>query len=979
MNKSNYGFGTVVVTFFVTIVLVLGALVGGGYLLYTTVKVKSIASLFESEDTIYISDDYDKTISGLVSDLSESASDGTLCLDDLIEISPYVSTLIDSLIDFIESTGYAAVDKEVLCATPLSSLTDSVTDYLIITASLNTCSSSLGFSLPDLPLLTGGGDDPCYLYTLANDNDTGDLDKAFSLSDDFTYYTGSSVYTDSYTNDDGNSEPIVSWEENSVFTLSGVSLSDSHLTYGGYPLYLSDEDNGTYTSVTENCTALYSLSDNTAVFLLSESEQVCIRETETVYTVLSTEKESETVYTPIVAGQYKYRELYYYDAGTDSYASANTLDGSQYETDGSLGGFSLSVSGYETAYDGCWSSTVDLYAVETVYSDAMTTEEAEALIAAAQDAGESVPAVYVRTDGLADLPVLYAIDMLSSLLDMDALTLNDLSVYAGLELASSEDSGVISTVMDAFLYIPLSYLNSSGEAELMQLTLGDVLDIDTEDEDTSSILAALADTKIGDLESAIYSITIGDLIPSSSSSLIQAVSSWTITDFSNSNKLDSLTLGDILGLDEADEDTAAILLSLKDVSIGDLEETVNTLTIKDLLGSDALAASPVLSALKDSTLETLADDIQSLSLQTVFSDYIYEYYAVGVTGDVYSSVAEIYEACEEIYGADNLYILASGTYILYGEATSSQLSSADTLYSPYLLLTEEEISSYSSVPLYVLSDGEMVLATETTGWVLTEEQQEIYADVTLYTDKDESTAVSSLSDTFSVSVLYYWDISSETYKSVSLTAATYEISEEYASAARFFARLSYQGTASTATLYTYGNLYYFNVATHSWTRLSLAAAYVNAEDDSDTTYYYFDDDGNLTDGTTVYTEGTDSDGNTVYTDGSVTLYVTYAGGYVLTEEIDSSTAVYSYGNIAGLWKYLLYDTDGVEQDCSLDNFNSLTANLSENIDNATLYDLVADGIITVSDASVLDKSLAGKTLGEYTISELLAALSILLS
>lgn len=980
MNKSNYGFGTVVITFFVTIVLVLIAVAGGAYLLYTSVKVKSIASLFESGDTIYISDDYDETISGLVSDVSSSASDGTLCLDDLIEISPYVDTLVDSLIDYVEATGFASIDKDALCATPLSSLTSSLTDFVIITASLSSLSSSLGFSLPDMPLLTGGDDNPCYFYTLANDNDTGDIEKEFSLSDEYTYYTGSSAYTDTYTDDDGNTIPIVSWEENSFFTLSGVTLSDSHLTYEGYPLYLSGGDDGSYESITENSTALYSLSDGTAVFLLADDEHIFIRETETVYTALSLGEATETVYTPIVASRYKYTALYYCDESAETYISANTWDGSQYETDSELGGFLLSVPGYETAWDGYWSQPVTLYAEETVYSDGMTLDEAQSLIETAQTAGETVPSVYVRTDGIADLPILFAMDALSSVLDMDALTLNDLSVYTGLELVSSEDSGTISTVLDAFYYIPLSYLSSSGDAELMQLTLGDVLSIDTEDESTASVLAALADTTIGDLENALYSITIGDLIPSSSSSLIQAVSDWTITDFSNTNKLNSLTLGDILDIDETDESTAAILLSLKDVSIGDLTDTVNTLTIEDLLGSDALESSPVLSALRNSTLETLADDIQSLSLQTLFSDYIYEYYAVDVVGDEYSSVTEIYETYKDIYGEDNLYIVASGTYILYSEATSSQISAADTLYSPYLLLTEEELSSYySSVPLYVLSDGEMVLATETTGWVLTAEQQETYADITLYTAKDESSAVSSLSDVFTVSTLYYWDISAEAYKSVSLTAATYEIAEEYASAQYFFARLSYQGTASAETLYTYENLYYYDIASHSWTRLSLAAAYVNAEDDSDTTYYYFNDDGDLTNGVTIYTESTDSDGNTVYTDGTVILYVTYAGGYVLTEDVDASTAVYSYGNVAGLWKYLLYDTDGVELDCTLDNFNDLTANLGTNINNATLYELVADGIVTVTDSSVLDKTLAGKSVGEYTVSELLDALSALLS
>lgn len=92
------------------------------------------------------------------------------------------------------------------------------------------------------------------------------------------------------------------------------------------------------------------------------------------------------------------------------------------------------------------------------------------------------------------------------------------------------------------------------------------------------------------------------------------------------------------------------------------------------------------------------------------------------------------------------------------------------------------------------------------------------------------------------------------------------------------------------------------------------------------------------------------------------------------------------GNVKSTWKYLLKDPetgtihteytlggdgDGNEQSDMSDMIN----NMSGNIQNATLQDLYDDGFITLSDPSVLNKKLGFVTLGSMTIAQLINAVA----
>ena len=58
----------------------------------------------------------------------------------------------------------------------------------------------------------------------------------------------------------------------------------------------------------------------------------------------------------------------------------------------------------------------------------------------------------------------------------------------------------------------------------------------------------------------------------------------------------------------------------------------------------------------------------------------------------------------------------------------------------------------------------------------------------------------------------------------------------------------------------------------------------------------------------------------------------------------------------GVWKYLL-TKDGAEINCSIQEIGSLVSNVKENINALTLRELHEDGMVTISDPSVLNEAI----------------------
>ena len=170
------------------------------------------------------------------------------------------------------------------------------------------------------------------------------------------------------------------------------------------------------------------------------------------------------------------------------------------------------------------------------------------------------------------------------------------------------------------------------------LTLGDVLDIhekDVYDENdppklvaskSSGLLIAMKGWKLSDLQNQhrIERLKIGNVITvdeGTSSLLMQAIKDWRIGDLSKQEKINSLTLGDVIDTTGSD----GILASLADSPIGSMQASIDKLTLSDMLGADAVAGNKILKHLANSTVNTLSDDMQNLSIGEVFADEVFSF------------------------------------------------------------------------------------------------------------------------------------------------------------------------------------------------------------------------------------------------------------------------------------------------------------------------------------------------------------------
>ncbi len=180
----------------------------------------------------------------------------------------------------------------------------------------------------------------------------------------------------------------------------------------------------------------------------------------------------------------------------------------------------------------------------------------------------------------------------------------------------------------------------TGNSDLIQnVTIGDVITID---ENTTGILLAIKDWTLNDLSDAsrIESLRLSQVvtIDENSAPILKAMQDWRISDMTDADMVDSLTLGQII---EITQDSAPLLKSVADTPIGDLSATIDTLRLCDILDKEAIEGNKILRNLKMSSLDTLADDIQNLTVAQVFGDELYSYLDMsdkGTKGMTYSDL-----------------------------------------------------------------------------------------------------------------------------------------------------------------------------------------------------------------------------------------------------------------------------------------------------------------------------------------------------
>lgn len=966
MVKSTFSLGGKLLTIFLTLVIFIGAIAGTLVVVYKNVKVRTLAGMLGGEN--WISEEYDDTIEGFVKKVTEALS-GDISLNTLIGISPKVGEMLDGAVSNVEEIGLFKIDRDVLYSTPVNELSANVMSAVALTATLQDVADFAGFDLPDMPLITGSETEPVDIYVQANDTSDGSIDKAFSLSDtDYAYYTRETVFRSTYTQtgEDGTEAELPVAAEKSLpsYTLSGVTKTGNALYLNGARLYVGTESGDGaavyYTPLSENNDIVISSAEEpsqgegsktyTCTFAPEENEALYVRtavteETPDGYTAVQLTATGKSVSVFTVALPYRYTALYaqvsdrpegtegedFFEADGRFYVPANVLDedGSP-AVDTENGGFAV-----DPAFAG-----QTLYVLDYDYT------------AADASAASEETALYVYSDGVAGLPVVHAMNALTSFLNTDTMTLDSLGQFL--------DIPTDNAVFDAIRHTPFAYLSDSVNSALGSIYVDEVIGVDGSSSRLLLVLAYGSNVQvqedgtvvypeedrrtIEDLTGSLDGLTVGDMVNMGDDPhpLLEAISGWTMDDIGNPDKLDSLTLGDVLGVDTSEGSAdAKILQALADVPIGEISAEIDNITLGDMVKIGA--GDTLLGSLRGSTLKSLAEDLKALTLQQMFADDVYEYYTAGTLSlgaDETAQIGQLKELADALaaeYGSKNLYVYTDGEYTpvydFIGNHTDGEVPSA--ILSPYKKLTDGEIDDYigedAAAPLYMLGeDGSMISATQATGWKAAEEDK----DKTLYTRKTdaEGNYVLNADGEYVYEVLsadadgiyatgeaWYFDAASEKMRKVDLLPAEYGRTDA-AQGKTLFTRLSYADTYAEGKTYAQGNLFWYDTDGESWKQLPLqydadAAAYtVNAE---------------------MLPEGF---------------------------SLAADTRLYTYGKVHGIWKYLLTE-NGAEITCPVQQVNGLVSNVRRNINALDLNALHTDGMIEVSDPALLNTDIPYDLLG----------------
>lgn len=160
-----------------------------------------------------------------------------------------------------------------------------------------------------------------------------------------------------------------------------------------------------------------------------------------------------------------------------------------------------------------------------------------------------------------------------------------------------------------------------------------ISDLVTIDENSSSLLQTIRDWTVSDLSNSarIDRVKISQLLEvnESSSAILQVMADWRISDLKDQKKIDSLLLGDIVTIKS---DSPAIMKSLANTRLDQLAQATDELRLTDILGEQAVSDSKLLRHLGSSTLSTLSRDVDALTVGQIYGDEIYSYLDLGTDG-----------------------------------------------------------------------------------------------------------------------------------------------------------------------------------------------------------------------------------------------------------------------------------------------------------------------------------------------------------
>lgn len=819
MVKANFSFGGKLVLVLVTVVvytfvLIAGA-IGGGLYAYNNVKVGDLLNLVQQSQ--WISEEYaQKTIQQFIADLQKDLSAEGLTLQTVIDISPKAGEMLDGIIDNLNENGIVTIDRETLYNTPVDQLSSSLMDVAVVTATLESMQDTMGITLPDMPIFKGDGEENGGdVYVAANSTDDGSLEKAFTFGS-YTYYTKSTVYAEA-------TEPETLLLYRPQETVAEES-EGGYLTADGHYIYRNTgtEEEPEYTRIRLTSSAVYQ-DENGAILFKTNELYTRTAPGDSGYSPLQFVSDTpEELQVTSVQSEYLYQPLY-----ADSEGKTLATD----EADATTGRYPI-----KEEFEG-----KTLYAATDVYSE-LTEENLEGGVPT--DEFLSGNTVYVRSDGLSDLPLISAVNALAGIFDMESLSLRKAAEYFGISL----ESDLLTDILD----VPLAYLGGGLDEAVQNFTLDSVIELNESNYEQNELLFYLAygerenytfdengsvvmnpgaeKNTVADISGLINNIAIGNIVGDSDHPLMQSIADWTISDFSDADKINSLTIGDIIEIDESSEDTAKIMLALRDIPIGEISTAIDDLTIEQMVGTID-ESNTILYALRNCTLGNMGAVMQSLSLQDLFADDLYEYVYIGTAQEVKDTDGSVISnQYDSRYG--QLFVWEN---LAYTEKTADEIKSlpADTkIYARYILAydgSEYTADAYKGIPLYAYNpaaadgEAEYVLATYVSAWKMPDGYDDTLTYYTYSETDDTYTAVPAeqLGGTFTVDTLYYID-ENDDIGELSLVPAELSIADGYEDAILYSMYRAAQKAVvdeKVQNYYTQANLYYFDFDGQSFERI----------------------------------------------------------------------------------------------------------------------------------------------------------------
>ena len=566
-RKSRFWskFLAVLLGFILGLVCTLGGLAGLGYVLFAKIKIKdgfdTVNKITGSniDYTEYVTEEYaQKTVYGLLKDLTQIASDfqsGNASLSSLEKFSPMVRKTAEKLKDQMEEYG-VVIDTDVFLATPLSEMSaffkDTVNDI------------EVGTMLDKAGILEESNDSYALLMALSYGEEGED-----------------------YTLDEAGNVVMLDGKKPTTF---GTMTTDTYQVLDKVSLSAIMKDEDTSDPLTR------------ALLYGTEGETYTYDETTGTVEMLPLSykyNETEKTITDPEGIVYSYDETTgRWTAENGNYISAQSVkeSGEQYD-------FIVYTPENEMI---CGLKATETPGVYQVYDETGKLLKHKPLSVGALTSGNV-------TEIFEDMQLK---DVLNITAESDAILISLAYGNEGedFKIVTNED-GTKDIVM-AEGKKPRTVKDLKDKNMIDSVRLSAIITPDPEDKITMYILYGV--------EGKDYEIDKdGNIV------MLDGKTPRTIGDLSGENSPIStitrdLTLGDVISIDENDEESSALLISLKDTPIDQLSTKINTLTLTEILGETDVEGNTFLKHLKDSTIKTFADDLEALTIQQIFEDEIYQ-------------------------------------------------------------------------------------------------------------------------------------------------------------------------------------------------------------------------------------------------------------------------------------------------------------------------------------------------------------------